>query len=113
MARRRCTCGRVRPCSWCQRRRTETIACACGCGSKFPRLDKDGRPRRYKSGHNPRWAPVAERILAYLTKHGPSHRYDLSCAAGTSAASAGATLARLRDQGVVEPADGRGMWRLT
>lgn len=28
------------------------IACACGCGSVFPKYDASGRPRRYVSGHN-------------------------------------------------------------
>lgn len=30
------------------------VACACGCGHRFPKYDGDGRPRRYLSGHNPR-----------------------------------------------------------
>lgn len=30
----------------------ELTACACGCGSKFYRYDKYGRPRTYISGHN-------------------------------------------------------------
>ncbi len=30
------------------------IACACGCGSMFPKYDATHRPRRYTTGHNPR-----------------------------------------------------------
>jgi hypothetical protein len=30
-----------------------SIKCKCGCGKKFMKYDKDGRPRIYVSGHNP------------------------------------------------------------
>lgn len=30
------------------------VKCACGCGRKFIRKDKYGRPRRFVSGHNGR-----------------------------------------------------------
>ena len=32
------------------------IACACGCGTTFPRYDATGRPRRFVTGHNGRGA---------------------------------------------------------
>lgn len=32
--------------------RAKTTTCACGCGAIFTRIDKAGRARRYKSGHN-------------------------------------------------------------
>lgn len=37
------------------------VACACGCGSTFPKLDPYGRPRKYVSGHNRpvRWRQAA------------------------------------------------------
>lgn len=28
------------------------VACACGCGERFPKFDAGGRPRRYVTGHN-------------------------------------------------------------
>lgn len=28
------------------------IACACGCGTTFPKFDRSGRPRHFVSGHN-------------------------------------------------------------
>jgi hypothetical protein len=28
------------------------IACACGCGERFPKFDSNKRPRRFVSGHN-------------------------------------------------------------
>jgi len=31
-----------------------TVACSCGCGTTFARYDRDGRPRRFVSGHNGR-----------------------------------------------------------
>lgn len=31
-----------------------TIDCECGCGSKTPRFDSSGRPRRFVNGHNAR-----------------------------------------------------------
>jgi hypothetical protein len=30
------------------------ILCACGCGTEVPTLRKDGKPRMYAHGHNPR-----------------------------------------------------------
>lgn len=30
----------------------KAVACACGCGGKFKRYDKQNRPRRFISGHN-------------------------------------------------------------
>ena len=29
--------------------------CTCGCGSTFLKYDKNGRPRKYISGHNPQY----------------------------------------------------------
>jgi hypothetical protein len=29
------------------------IDCACGCGTRFPKYDSRGRPRKYVTGHNP------------------------------------------------------------
>ncbi len=29
-----------------------TIACACGCGTRFQRFDTANRPRRFVTGHN-------------------------------------------------------------
>lgn len=28
------------------------VDCACGCGTRFPKYDAWGRPRRYATGHN-------------------------------------------------------------
>lgn len=28
------------------------LKCQCGCGARFAKFDRDGRPRRYISGHN-------------------------------------------------------------
>lgn len=28
------------------------VACACGCGTRFTRFDRWGRPRKFVSGHN-------------------------------------------------------------
>lgn len=30
----------------------DLVRCACGCGQRLDRFDRDGRPRRYVSGHN-------------------------------------------------------------
>jgi hypothetical protein len=39
-----------------------SIACACGCGQLFPRLDTYGRPRRYVHGHNSGTRDIRERF---------------------------------------------------
>jgi hypothetical protein len=42
---------------------SDLVACACGCGEVFPRLDSEKRKRRFKHGHN-------ARIYAKGTRYG-------------------------------------------
>ena len=34
------------------------VSCDCGCGERFPRFDRWGRPRRYVTGHNVEHDPL-------------------------------------------------------
>jgi hypothetical protein len=85
------------------------VACACGCGTTFPRYDATGRPRRYVSGHNQglrspaapcacgcgRWTSPGKRyVRGHTSRIRPRPTVIITCACGC-----GATLAQYDRQG--------------
>lgn len=59
------------------RRKTETagVFCACGCGRKIESIDRSGRPRRFKPGHNVRMRAQEYVPREFLDLKRPDHAY--------------------------------------
>jgi hypothetical protein len=76
------------------------VACACGCGARFPRYDAENRPRRFLPGHNPPVRPTLDPVLRAL-RQGPLSRAQVVDASGRTARATTAALARLELRGQV------------
>jgi predicted transcriptional regulator len=87
------------------------MECACGCGSRFYRFDRFGRPRKYVSGHNPQNAPTVTAILAAIVG-GSTTRQQISIRAGLPVGRASTALSKMKKQGLVRRV-AHGTWEAT
>jgi hypothetical protein len=76
------------------------VACACGCGARFPRYDPLNRPRRFLPGHNPHPRPTLDAILRAL-RQGPLSRADVITLSGCTVHATAVALNKLRRHGWV------------
>lgn len=88
------------------------IPCACGCGKLFPFYDDEGRPRRYRAGHNPIPSMSQDQLLALIASAGIIRLSELIKASGRSRASVTSTIQHMRRKGLVERAARYGHWQL-
>ncbi len=86
------------------------VLCACKCGASFLKYDAVGRPRKYKSGHNPHIAKTQQEILSIL-EQGPMHRNRIAKLCEKPISNIASTLNRLKNKGLVKQI-GKGVWAL-
>lgn len=85
-----------------------TVLCGCGCGERFDRYDRSGRPRDFVPGHNPQAARLREAVMAALAS-GPKSRSEIATACAATVKSVACALTRLRSVRRARPI-GRGLW---
>ena len=86
------------------------ISCACGCEEQFFKYDYVGRPRKYRSGHNPRIAATRTEILSIL-EQGSMHRNRLAKLCEKPVSPIAAALTKMKKAGLVKQVR-RGVWAL-
>lgn len=86
----------------------EKIACACGCGEMFDKLDSLGRIRRFVSGHNEHPSPTVDAVLKALSS-GPCTRTAVVLATGLSKQAVAVCLSKLKKAKRARNV-GRGLW---
>jgi len=87
-----------------------TIECACGCGERFQRFDRHGRPRRFISGHNPIASPLQDRVLHILSS-GARKRGEIAKEAQATLCSVRCALTRLKQANLIRSLGG-GFWEI-
>lgn len=76
------------------------IACACGCGTTFPKYDPCGRPRQFVTGHNRPEGALTDMVLFYLDNvPEPSTAEYIASFFGLERRKVTAALSRLKSQG--------------
>lgn len=91
--------------------KNQSICCMCGCGNEFPKYDKNGRPRKYKPGHNPNKSPIRDEIIKFMLNKGEVKLRDI-CNHITNTRSAKDALSAMKRCGIVTNPR-YGVWRLS
>jgi hypothetical protein len=86
------------------------LFCKCGCGTRFMKFDKYGRPREYVSGHNPQDAPTQKAIMVMLGNRALK-RNQIAALSGRTKRAISVALQHLQRKEKVYQVR-RGIWKL-